>query len=123
MKIERLLTNVCSNNLEESKSFYLSLFNFEVSYDSDWFVHLVANGHELGIILPTNEIVPQQAKGNSAGVYLTFVVADVDELFTKIKPLNYDIIQNPTDTPYGQKRMVLLAPEGTVCDISSPIRS
>ncbi|TDF35497.1 hypothetical protein EYS14_18945 [Alteromonadaceae bacterium M269] len=122
MNIKRLMINLCSKNLEESKSFYTSLFAFKVSYDSDWFIHLISEESqlELGIIAENHDIVPEQARGQSSGMYLTFVVEDVDELFQKVKSLNYDIIQEPEDTFYGQRRTLVLAPEGTVCDISSP---
>ena len=52
MEIKRLLTNICSTDLEASKQFYTSLFSFKVGYDSDWFIHLVSEGSELelGII-------------------------------------------------------------------------
>ena len=122
MNIERLLTNVCSNDLDKSKEFYVSLFNFDVDYDSDWFVHLISKGKELelGLISETSEIVPKQAKGKISGVYLTFVVESVDELYLKAKRLEISILQTPENTPYGQKRMIVVAPEGTVCDVSSP---
>jgi len=32
MNIDRLLTNVCSKDLEKSKEFYVSLFNFNIDY-------------------------------------------------------------------------------------------
>jgi len=122
MNIERLLTNVCSKDLESSKKFYVSLFDFNIDYDSDWFVHLISTGKELelGIISEASEIVPEQVKGQSSGVYLTFVVENVDELFLKAKSLKLNILQAPQNTSYGQKRMIIMAPEGTVCDVSSP---
>ncbi|WP_422381534.1 VOC family protein [Marinicellulosiphila megalodicopiae] len=122
MKINRLLTNVCSQNLEASKQFYTSLFSFNVDYDSDWFVHLISEGRELelGIIAQDHAVVPDQVKGKILGVYLTFVVENVDSCFELSQKLGYEIIQQPEMTPYGQKRMLLVAPEGTVCDVSSP---
>ncbi len=121
MEIKRLLTNVCSKDLEKSKLFYTSLFKFKVNYDSDWFVHLIAEGRELelGIVLQSHEVVPPQVREGSSGVYLTFVVENVEELFYKTKELDYEVIQEPEVTFYGQRRMLVLAPEGTVCDISS----
>jgi len=122
MDIERLLTNVCSKDLEQSKNFYVSLFDFEIAYDSDWFVHLMSKRKnlELGIISETSELVPKQVRGPSSGVYITFVVDSVDTVYSKAQNLNMNILQPPEQTPYGQKRMILLAPEGTVCDVSSP---
>lgn len=122
MKIERLLTNICSKDLEKSKLFYTSLFSFNVDYDSDWFVHLISEGKELelGIILQDHEIVPDKTTGSITGAYLTFVIDDVDRIYQKAKNLGVEILESPKETPYGQKRMLVLAPEGTVCDISSP---
>ena len=122
MEIQRLLTNICSKNLEHSKLFYVSLFDFKVNYDSDWFVHLISEGRgfEIGIISENHEIVPEQARAKITGAYVTFVVENVDAIFQKVQELDYKIIQAPEVTFYGQKRMLLLAPEGTVCDVSSP---
>lgn len=123
MEIKRLLTNLCSNDLESSKAFYTSLLDFVVDFDSDWFVHLISRGRELeiGIILESHEIVPEQVRDKISGCYITFVVENVDSVFLKAQELNIKIIQTPELTPYGQKRMLIEAPEGTVCDISSPV--
>jgi len=121
MEIQRLLTNVCSNDLAQSKAFYTQLFSFDVAFDSDWFVSLVSQGRalEIGIIDINSELVPEQLKQGSSGVYLTFVVEDVDALHEKVQTLNYTVIQPPQATFYGQNRMLIQAPEGTVCDVSS----
>jgi len=123
MEIKRLMTNVCSKDLVKSRDFYTTLFAFTVNYDSDWFVHLISEGRELelGIISETHEVVPKQSQGNVCGAYLTFVVEDVDSFFNKAKKLKFNVIQAPEMTSYGQKRLLLQAPEGTVCDVSSPV--
>ena len=122
MEIKRLLTNICSLDLKSSKSFYTSLFSFEVDFDSDWFVHLISEGRELelGIISQNSDVVPDETKGSVAGAYLTFVVDDVDKFYEKSQDLGYEALLSPELTSYGQKRMLLVAPEGTVCDVSSP---
>ena len=122
MKINRLLVNVCSSNINQSREFYTSLFAFDVSYDSDWFIHLTAkdSGLELGIILKSHEVVPESSRSQSSGVYLTFVVEDVEQLYETAKVCQYHVLQPPELTFYGQKRLLLVAPEGTVCDISTP---
>jgi len=121
MKIERLITNICSEDLEQSKAFYVALFEFTVDYDSDWFVHLVSVGNklEIGIIKADHEIVPNKIGAKIKGCYITFVVESADALYTKAHELNFKIIQPPTYTAYGQKRMLIEAPEGTIIDVSS----
>ena len=123
MKINRIMTNICSDSLQESKNFYIKLFDFNVDYDSDWFVHLISNDKqlELGIIDRKNEIVPEETRNHPQGFYVTFVVDNVDQLFEIAKTENFDILKAPADTFYGQRRLLLKDPNGTVVDISSPI--
>lgn len=121
MKINRLLTNICSNELEESKNFFCSLFNFTVEYDSDWFVHLVSqeNALEIGILAHEHELLPNKWQGNAQGFYLTFVVDDAVSVCNKAKVLGYEIVQEPSATEYGQLRALVREPAGCLIDISS----
>ena len=123
MKINRLLTNICSADLAASKAFYTSLFEFSVAYDSDWFVQLTApdTGLELGLIAEGHEIVPPGVSGKTAGaVYLTIVVDSVDTVYDKAQQLKLEVQQKPELMPYGQKRMLIASPEGIIIDVSSP---
>lgn len=121
--MNRLFANVCSSNLGTAKRFYVELFGFEVKYDSDWFVHLgdsVNASLELGLIDQNNDLVPESARGQSSGSYLTLVVDNVDLIYQTAKEMGVSIIQLPTLTFYGQKRMLLHDPDGTLLDVSSP---
>lgn len=122
--INRIMTNICSDNLTESQNFYTKLFDFNVAYDSDWFIHLISkdNNLELGIIDRANEIVPKDFQKNPQGFYITFVVENADELFKIAKAEKFEVISEPTDTFYGQRRLLLKDPDGTLVDISSPIK-
>lgn len=121
--INRMMTNICSDNLTESLDFYTKLFDFDVEYDSDWFVHLVSKDKkiELGIIDRTNEIVPDDFQKNPQGFYITFVVDNADEIFEIAKTEKVKIVSEPTDTFYGQRRLLLKDPNGTLIDVSSLI--
>jgi len=122
--VNRIMTNICSNNLIVSRDFYSKLFDFNINYESDWFIHLVSKNKrfELGIIDRTNEIVPENYQKNPQGFYITFVVDDADEFFEKAKKANFEIVSKPKDTFYGQRRLLLRDPDGTLVDISSPIK-
>ena len=122
--INRIMTNICSDNLAESRDFYIKLFDFNVDYDSDWFVHLISKDKklELGIIDQTNEIVPKDFQNNPQGFYITFVVDSADEIFEIAESENFEIVNEPTDTFYGQRRLLLKDPNGTLVDVSSPIK-
>lgn len=121
--INRLMTNICSENLGESKHFYTTLFDFQINYDSDWFIHLMSTNQqlELGIIDKKNDLVPASFQKEPNGFYLTFVVDDAEELFEIAKQNNFTIVNEPIDTDYGQRRLLLKDPDGTLVDVSSPI--
>ncbi len=119
-----MMTNICSVNLTESSYFYTKLFDFNVNYDSDWFVHLISKDQklELGLIDRTNEIVPKDSQNNPQGFYVTFVVENVDEIFKIAESEKFEILSEPKDTFYGQRRLLLKDPNGTLVDVSSPIK-
>lgn len=121
--LNRMMTNICSEKLAESRDFYTKLLDFTVDYDSDWFVHLISKDKqlELGIIHRTSEIVPDEFQNHPQGFYVTFVVDDVHEVFEIAKREGLEVLSEPVDTFYGQRRLLLKDPNGTLVDISSPI--
>lgn len=122
--ISRIITNICSDDLTESKNFYTKLFNLNIAFDSDWFVQLVSNNKslELGIIDRTNDIVPNAFQKQPQGFYITFVVENTDAIYEIAKSEKFEIVKEPTDMHYGQRRLLLKDPDGALVDVSSPIK-
>ena len=124
MVLNRFMTNIASSDLPASSGFYTSLFGFSIEFESDWFVSLKAKhlNLELGLIDANHQVFPKDAKGTTQGLYLTFVIDDVDEFYSVVTESGIKVIEPPTDTEYGQRRLLIQAPEGTVCDVSSLIK-
>ncbi|MEA5410678.1 VOC family protein [Synechococcus sp. BA-120 BA3] len=123
MTFTRLLTNLCSDRLGESRDFYVSLLGFEVNYDSDWYVQLHSPTHpalELGLIARSSELVPPSFQQAPAGLFITFVVPDVDAVYAKALSLGLSILQEPRNEFYGQRRFLTVDPNGCLIDIGSP---
>jgi catechol 2,3-dioxygenase-like lactoylglutathione lyase family enzyme len=123
MAFTRILTNICSDNLRQSRDFYVSLLGFEVNYDSDWYVQLRCPTNaelEFGIIARKNELVPIEFQNAPTGMYVTFVVPDVDAVYSKAKSLGLKIIQEPQNEFYGQRRFLTVDPNGCLIDICTP---
>ncbi len=123
MSISRLLTNICSDRLTESRDFYVTLLGVEVGFESDWYIQLrspVNPGLEFGIMLRNHDLVPPAYKMSSSGVYLTFVVPDVDIVYEKAIAHGFQIVQAPKNEFYGQRRFLTIDPNGCLIDISSP---
>ena len=122
-QINRLMINICSQKLIESKHFYTTLFDFKVNFDSDWFIQLISNDNklELGIIDQSNEIVPKEYQKKPQGFYITFVVDSADDIYNIATKENFEVVAKPADTFYGQRRLLLKDPNGTLVDVSSLI--
>ena len=122
----RILTNICSDNLPASKHFYVELLDLDVKYDSDWYVQLCTKDNpevEYGIIQRDHELVPERYQQIPTGMYVTFVVDDVDAVYQKAVYLHLPVIQKPRDEFYGQRRFLLEDPNGCLLDICSPSES
>ena len=121
--MKRCFTNILSENIERSALFYESLLGMKRHFDSDWFIILVhdeLSAFEFGILKKNHEVVTAEIRSKPGGVLVTFVVEDCNEVFRQATSLGVDILEPPTDMPYGQKRMLLRDPDGVVIDISSP---
>ncbi len=119
----RILTNICSDDLPKSKDFYVMLLGFKVKYDSDWYVQLCSpkdSEIEYGIIQRNHKLVPEEYQNHPNGMYVTFVVEDVDVTYNKAIEMNLSIVQEPRNEFYGQRRFLLKDPNGCLIDICSP---
>lgn len=119
----KLLTNICSNDLAASKAFYTQLLNLKTKYDSDWYVQLYLPEdpeNEFGVIQYDHELIPGEYRQEPSGMYMTFVVADVNATYERALDLGVDIIQEPRNEFYGQRRFLAKEPSGCLIDICSP---
>jgi len=76
----------------------------------------------MGVLDENHETVPKDLAVAPAGYILTFVVNDLDVVHARAISMQAEIIQRPTDLPYGQRRLLLRDPAGSVVDVSAPIR-
>lgn len=122
----RILTNICSDDLPASKTFYIDLLGFDVKYDSEWYVQLCLRSNpdiEYGIIQRHHELVPEAYRGAPTGMYVTFVVEEVDAVFARAEEMGLEIVQAPKNEFYGQRRFLVKDPNGCLLDICSPWES
>ena len=119
----RILTNICSDDLQSSKTFYVDLLGLSVKYDSDWYIQLCSPENseiEYGIVKRDHELVPVPYQQKPTGMYVTFVVSDVDVVYKKAVDMGLPIIQEPRNEFYGQRRFLTRDPNGCLIDICSP---
>jgi len=60
----------------------------DIKYESDWYVQLCSpdnNEIEYGIIQRDHELVPEDYQQAPTGMYVTFVVDDVDAIYQRAR--------------------------------------
>lgn len=122
--MQRAFVNILSRSVPDTARFYEALLGMTVHFASDWFIiltHAENEGLEYGILQHDHPTVPPEIRHPPAGVIVTFVVRDCDAAYRRAQDLGAEILQVPTDMPYGQRRLLLRDPDGTVLDISAPI--
>lgn len=119
----KILTNICSADLPLSKAFFVQLLGLEVKYETDWYVQLCSphdQDLEFGVIQHNHELIPADYQSAPSGMYLTFLVPDVDATYERALSLGVDILQEPRNEFYGQRRFLAREPSGCLLDICSP---
>lgn len=119
----RMLTNICTPDLPRSQAFYVELLGLEVKYSSDWYVQLCVPGdrdQEYGLIQRDHPLVPADYRQAPTGMYVTFVVADVDQVYEQALAMDLPILQPPQNEFYGQRRFLTQDPSGCLLDVCSP---
>ena len=119
----KILINICSKDLTLSKKFYTELLGLHVKYESDWYIQLCSPSNsevEYGLIQKDHQLVPKEYQQSPNGMYVTFVVPDVNTIYDKALTLNLAIVQEIRNEFYGQRRFLIKDPSGCLIDISSP---
>ncbi|WP_331728717.1 VOC family protein [Streptomyces sp. NBC_00158] len=116
---------LCTERLGESVAFYTSLFGFETTYSSDWYVSLrrpEPPHYELALVSAGHETVPEAFRRPARGLLLNFEVADVDAEYERLVdgaglrpelPLRSEA--------FGQRHFIVAAPDGVLIDVITPI--
>ena len=112
MKIKRVDSTISTTKLQESKDFYIRHFGFQLVYESDWYIELVAPGMASAGISFT---LPQREVGeffNGKGLILSFEVDDADAEYERLKAAGLEIYQQLQDKPWGERSFVINDPNG-----------
>lgn len=123
--MNRAFTSILCEDVAGTAQFYQDMLGMTRAGDFGWFIiltHANLPEFELGILDRTHETIPDGVALNPSGTILTFVVDDVEVVHRRATELRAEILQAPTDLPYGQRRLMLRDPAGTAVDVSSPIR-
>jgi catechol 2,3-dioxygenase-like lactoylglutathione lyase family enzyme len=116
MSIRRVVPDITSDRLDETRDFYTSFLGFDVAMDMGWIVTFVSPANPTAQI---SVVQAGQASGGHPSPAMTVEVADVDALHKLALTRGLDIVYPLTDEPWGVRRFFVRDPNGVVLNVMS----
>lgn len=119
MRLNSFYPVLMRRNVETSANFFIELFDFKVTFTSEWYVGLKNNrGFELALIDSSHETIPDKYRANCQGIILNFEVESVDEVFSQIKNRgDVSVLMEVKDEEFGQRHFMLESPDEIIIDV------
>jgi len=114
MSIRRVVPDLSSERLDESRAFYVDVLGFEVAMDLGSVVTLASPAN------PTAQITLMRRDGSRRLLpQVTIEVADVDAVYNEAVRRGARILFPPTDESWGVRRFFLFDPNDVVINVMS----
>lgn len=114
MNIRRVVPDITSDHIEESRSFYTGFLGFSIGMDMGWVITFVSPSN------PSAQITLMRGdESASVQPQITIEVDDVDHAHTKAAERGLRIVYPLTDEPWGVRRFFVADPNGLVLNVMS----
>ena len=114
MSIRRVVPDLSSERLDESRAFYVDVLGFEVAMDLGSVVTLASPAN------PTAQITLMRRDGSRQLLpQVTIEVADVDAVYNEAVRRGARVLFPPTDESWGVRRFFLFDPNDVVINVMS----
>jgi catechol 2,3-dioxygenase-like lactoylglutathione lyase family enzyme len=114
MNIGRVVANIRSKHMDQSRAFYVDFLGFQVGMDMGFITTFVSPDN------PAAQISVLQDDDSSALLPdVSIDVEDVDKVYADAKARGLNIAYPLTDEPWGVRRFFVVDPSGTVLNIMS----
>lgn len=113
MSIQRVVPDIQSSQMVESRKFYTDFLGFDVGMDMGWIVTFVSPEN------PKAQLTIIQAQGQTPSPAASIEVSDVDAVYAKAMDQGIKIIYPLTTEPWGVRRFFAVDPNGVILNILS----
>jgi len=120
MQINSLYPVICTDNVKESKAFYINHFKFEAAFDSNWYVSLKSSGDpafELAILDHSHPTIPDGYRERAKGMLINMEVADADREYGRLMKAKVPVVQEIRSEDFGQRHFIVRDPNGSLIDV------
>ena len=114
MSIRRVVPDIKSKDLAQSRAFYVDFLGFEMAMDMGFVMTFVSPSN------PTAQISVVRDDGGPALLPdVSVEVADVDQVHARAVERGLQIVYPLTDEPWGVRRFFVVDPNGTILNVMS----
>ncbi len=100
-----------TNNVEETRDFYVKYFSAKVSFDCGWYVNLEFGNKSCTLQFMSPQ-QPENQLSSGAGLMYNFAVKNVDEEYEKLTEAGLSVIVRLEDHPWGDRGFAVQDPNG-----------
>jgi predicted enzyme related to lactoylglutathione lyase len=112
MSIKRIVTDITSERMDESRKFYGEFLGLDLAMDMGWILTFVAPGN------PTAQITLMQPPTSEVpNPNVSIEVEDVDAVHARAVELGLKVVYPLTDEPWGVRRFFVADPNGVVINV------
>ncbi|SPC06527.1 VOC family protein [Cupriavidus oxalaticus] len=123
MNVTRLLPNICTDLMTETRDFYAELLGFVVGFEHQgWYIQMASPIHpqlQIGIVRRDHAFTPTAFQHPSQGVIISVQVKNVDAAYTDALKRGFPIAQELRDEDFGMRRFMVPDPNGLLVNIFS----
>ena len=121
--VTRLLPNICTDRMVETRDFYVDLLGFVVGFEHPgWYIQLSSPTNpqlQIGILRRDYEFTPNAFQKRPQGVIISAQVEDVDAAYAAVLKRGFDVAHELCDEDFGMRRFMVADPNGLLVNIFS----
>jgi catechol 2,3-dioxygenase-like lactoylglutathione lyase family enzyme len=122
MRLSSFYPVICTPSLTATRDFYTSHFNFNITFEADWYISLKhGEGYELAILDPSHASIPAGFGKPVQGLILNFEVEDVDSEHARLVNAGLPMHLSLRSEAWGQRHFITADPNGVLIDVITNI--
>jgi predicted enzyme related to lactoylglutathione lyase len=113
--IRRIVPNIYSDQIEESKEFYLDFLRMDLVMDLGWILTFASKEN------PTAQINIFKNEGTESpdnkSVFISIEISDVDNMYERAEKMSCKIVYKLTNESWGVRRFFVKDPNGATINL------
>ena len=119
--VMRLLPNICTDRMEETRDFYMELLDFVVGFEHQgWYIQMASPTNpqlQVGIMRRDHAFTPKAFQHPAQGVIISVQVEDVDAAYAAVLKRGFRIAHALCDESFGMRRFMVADPNGLLINM------